>query len=51
MASSFLSPDDQDPANQLRKNTYIRFQASRQAGYVTPLAEVLLNVAAAMCHV
>jgi hypothetical protein len=28
----------------LRKNTYIRFQA----GYGTPLAELLLNVASAM---
>jgi hypothetical protein len=42
--STALSPDGEDPARQLRKNTYIRFQA----GHGTPLAEVLLNVASTM---
>jgi hypothetical protein len=42
--STALSPGGEDPARQLRKNTYIRFQA----GHVTPLAELLLDVAPAM---
>ena len=39
--STALSPDSQDASRQLRKNTYIRFQA----GHGTPLAETLLTPA------
>jgi hypothetical protein len=42
--STAVSPGGAEAPRQLRKNTYIRFQA----GHVTPLAELLLNVAATM---